>query len=87
MQWGKLTGYTRGSGPLTITQSFNINFPTACVNVQLTGWGTNAAGQNSAGVNPPTIYASGGTVSTTGFTWVMENLSNLSGLHWFAVGY
>lgn len=88
MQWGKLTGYTLGSGPQTITQAFVFAFPTACVNVQLTGWGYgNSAGQNSASVNPPTLYANGGTVSTTGFTWIMENLSNLNGLHWFAIGY
>ena len=88
MQWGKLTGVTLGSGPQTVAQSFVFTFPTACVNVQLTGWGYgNSAGQNSASINPPTLYASGGTVTASGFTWIMENLSNLNGLHWFAIGY
>ena len=88
MQWGRLTGVTLGSGPQTVAQSFVFTFPTACVNVQLTGWGYgDSAGQNSANVNPPTLYASGGTVTASGFTWIMENLSNLNGLHWFAIGY
>ena len=85
LQWGKVTGYTTaaGIGTVTFASSGNIAFPNACFCVTGTGWGTNASGQASANVNPLSIY---GTPTTTGFQWIMQNLSNLSGFYWYAIG-
>jgi hypothetical protein len=86
IQWGTENGYTTGSS--TATTSFPIAFPNACLNVTATGWGFgDASGQASATVNPVSIYAASGSVSTTGLTWIMQNLTNLNGFHWLAIGY
>lgn len=86
LQWGTETGYTTSSSTGSVT--FPIAFPTACLNVTATGWGYgDAAGQASATINGVSIYASGGTASTTGFSWIMQNLSNLNGFNWFAIGH
>lgn len=86
MQWGTETGYTTGSATGSVT--FPIAFPTACLNVTATGWGYgNASGQASATINGVSIYESSGTIPTTGFNWIMQNLANLNGFYWFAIGY
>lgn len=85
-QWGIEAGTTLGAA--VNTTPYNIPFPVACFNVQLTGWGYgNPGGQASATINGPSNYASLGIISRTNFSWIAQNLSNLNGFHWFAIGH
>ena len=71
IQWG--SNSAGGSG--TASVSFPIAFPTACVNVQVTGGYSGTAG-NSTGAY---------SVSTSGFTYTYHYSGTTD--YWLAIGY
>jgi hypothetical protein len=80
IQWGFIS--TTGSAT-AVTQSFPVSFSTACVNVTLTPYGTNAAGITGATANGYAVT----TYDVSSFQWVLANGANLQGMFYQAVGY
>jgi hypothetical protein len=76
MQWGYRTTGAISSGTL----SFNITFPTACLNVQACEHVTNDSGGSTANAM---AWSGNPTTSTIGFSI----LSGRTGFFWIATGY
>lgn len=77
MQWGIATIVASGTTPILFITS-NIDFPTTCWNVQVTGIRTNSGGDG--------VFVLDGSVSATGFT-ARNGSGSITQIYWTAIGF
>jgi hypothetical protein len=75
IQWGRLDN--PGSGAIINFNVANVNFPTNCFNVQLTG--------RFDGLIVPTVFSLNGLPTKTSFTY-KTNSTTANSLFWIAIG-
>lgn len=80
MQWGIINSPPLNSG-ITTPLLFNIPYPTACVNVQMT------LINDGSTQNAQVMSVRNTSVSATGFSWNYSGGSAYRGFYWMALGY
>ena len=82
VQWGIINPYpTPLQSATTIPLVFNIPYPTACVNVQMT------LINDTSTSNAQVMSVRSSSVSNTGFSWNYTGGSAYRGFYWMALGY